>query len=131
MPRTKSHIIETNSGDYFKTIIDSLYPNNDALVRQWTEKDYGIDFVVEFFNDGYPTGNIAYVQLKGTEEKIKKNKLSDYVSCPNVSLCSLEYAKQDKIPFILIYVSLAEPKEFYFIDIQSLDVDQLYKSIGK
>ncbi len=122
MPRNQAHVIETRSKDYIRNKIDSYYSNGDALVREWNERDYGIDFVVEFFCDGTPTGNIAYLQLKATEEKIKKNEKSNDVSCSNVSLSSLDYAKQRKIPFVLIYISMSEPVEFYFVDIQSLDV---------
>lgn len=128
MARVKAHVIETASKDYLRSKIDSYYQNGDALVRGWDERDYGIDLVIEFFEDGCPTGNMAYLQIKATENTIAKNKRTDDVSCNGVSACSLEYAKQNKIPFILIYISLAEPKEFYFIDIQSLDVNKLLKS---
>lgn len=127
MPRTKPHVIETNSKDYIRTKINSFYKNGDALVREWNERDYGIDLVIEFFQDGYPTGEMTYLQIKATEDTIIKNVRSNDVSCPGVSLSTLEYAKQKRIPFILIYISLKDPKEFYFIDIQSLNVEELYK----
>ncbi len=73
MPRTKTHVLETNSKDYIRSKINSYYPNGDALAREWNEKDYGIDLFVEFFKNGIPTGNIAYIQLKATENQIKKN----------------------------------------------------------
>ena len=125
MPRIPSHVIETKSKDYMRSIIDSFYKNGDALVRGWDERDYGIDLTVEFFENGCPTGNIAYLQIKSTESRITKNLKTEDVSCSGVSACSLEYAKQKKIPFILIYISIAEPIEFYYIDIQSLNVEAL------
>ena len=127
MPRTKSHVVETNSINFIRNKVDSFYSNGDALFREWNEKDYGIDLVIEFFDNGYPTGNIAYLQIKATESKIRKNITSDDVSCPNVSSSSLEYATQNKIPFILIYISMIDPIEFYFIDVQSLNVRKLIK----
>ena len=30
--------------------------HGDALVREWTERDYGIVFVLGLFNNGTPTG---------------------------------------------------------------------------
>ena len=131
MTRTRSHVIETNSINFIKTKIDSFYQNGDALAREWNERDYGIDLVIEFFNNGYPTGNIAYLQVKATESKIHKNIRSDYISCPNVSSSSLEYANQNKIPFILIYISMSQPIEFYFVDIQSLNVGNLIEKANK
>lgn len=48
----------------------------------------------------------------------------------NVSNSSLDYARQDKIPMILVYVSLAEPQCFYFVDLQSQidDIDSRRKN---
>lgn len=125
MPRTKSHVIETRAKDYLRAKIDSFYSNGDALVRDWNERDYGIDLVVEFFENGVPTGNLAYLQIKATENRIIKNTNSDDISCPGVSASCLEYAKQDRIPFILIYLSIVEPIEFYYIDVQSMNVKEL------
>ena len=123
MPRKKEHVKETNSRDIFRLKIDSYYENGDALFREWSERDYGIDAVVEMFDNGYPTGKIAYIQLKGTSKKIGTLKIGPLkgkaVSCGNVSNSSLDYARQNRIPMILVYVSLAVPKCFYFVDLQS------------
>ncbi len=127
MPRTSTHVIETTSKDYIRNQINSYYGNGDALVREWNERDYGIDFVVELFDNGIPTGNIAYLQIKATSKHIEKNKQTNDVSCANISASSLDYAKQKKIPFVLLYVSICEPREFYFVDLQSFDVNNLIK----
>lgn len=123
MPRSTSQVKETKSRDWFRSKIDSYYENGDALFREWSERDYGIDAVVEIFDNGYPTGKIAFIQVKGTSktiEALKKGPLKGKaVSCGNVSNSSLDYARQDKIPMILVYVSLAEPQRFYFVDLQS------------
>ena len=125
MPRTSTHVRETASRDIVRMKIDSFYPNGDALVREWSERDYGIDFVLELFDDGVPTGKIAFLQIKGTEKKIEKLARTDEVSCPDVTISSLEYAKQKRIPFVLIYASTVEPVEFYFVDLQSVVEDVL------
>lgn len=123
MPRTLTHARETKSRDMVRTKIDSFYPNGDALFREWSERDYGIDAVVELFENGYPTGKIAYIQLKGTEstiEPMKRGPLKgQVVSCNNVSNSTLEYARQNRIPMILIYASVAIPECFYYVDLQS------------
>ena len=119
MSRSISHVRETASRDMVRSKIDNFYSNGDALVREWSERDYGVDFVLELFENGNPTGKIAFLQIKGTANPIEKLKNSDEVSCHNVSLSSLEYAYQRRIPFILIYASIAEPKCFYYVDLQS------------
>lgn len=119
MPRSISHVKETTSRDIVRSKINSFYPNGDALIREWSERDYGVDFVLELFEERYPTGKIAFLQIKGTSKVIEKLKTSDEVSCPNVSLSSFDYARQDRIPFILIYVSTAMPSCFYYIDLQT------------
>ena len=123
MPRSTSQVKETKSRDWFRSKIDSYFENGDALFREWSERDYGIDAVIEIFDNGYPTGKIAFIQIKGTSKTIMALKIGAHkgraVSCGNVSNSSLDYARQDKIPMILVYVSLAEPKCFYYVDLQS------------
>jgi hypothetical protein len=120
MPRSQTHVRETASRNAVRSLIDDFYPNGDALIREWSERDYGIDFVLELFDKGQPTGKIAFLQIKGTGKKIEKLKTSDEVSCPNVSQSSFEYARQNRIPYILIYVSTEKPITFYYLDLQSL-----------
>lgn len=119
MMRVRQHVKETASRDYVRSLINSFYSNGDALIREWSERDYGIDFVLELFDNGIPTGKIAFLQIKGTEKEISKLKRSDEVSCPGVSISSLQYARQDRIPFILIYASISNSKCFYYTDLQA------------
>lgn len=120
MPRRISHYCETTSKDMVRSMIDGFYSNGDALVREWSERDYGIDFVLELFADGYPTGKIVFLQIKGTEKVIEKLKNSEEVSCPHVSVSSFEYARQDRIPFILVYASTMKIRCFYYVDLQRI-----------
>lgn len=112
-PRIASHAKETKSRDFIRNILDT----DDSLIREWTERDYGIDFLLELFDNGFPTGKLAFLQIKGTE-KIEKLKKTDEVSC-QVSRSSLFYALQDIIPFVVIYVSISEGI-FFYIDLQSI-----------
>ena len=125
-----SHAKETKSRDMVRTKIDSFYENGDALFREWSERDYGIDAVVELFENGCPTGMIAYIQIKGTSKKIeaiKKGELKGKaVSCGGISDSTLDYAQQKRIPMILIYASLARPECFYYADLQS-QIDDIEK----
>lgn len=67
MSRNSNHVRETKSRDMVRGLINSFYANGDALVREWAERDYGIDFVLELFEDGVPSGKIAFLQIKGTD----------------------------------------------------------------
>lgn len=80
------------------------------------------------FDNGIPSGKIAFLQIKGTESPINKLKKTDEVSCGNVSASSMEYAKQKRIPFLIIYAYLHEPRCFYYTDLQSC-VDSVKKKI--
>lgn len=93
MPRTDPHKIETKSKDIFRCIVNSN-EYCDALVRDITENDYGIDFIVELFENKNPTGMISYIQLKGTNKKtvryyINNNNIIHFSSC---TLYKYEYS---------------------------------------
>ena len=71
---------------------------------------------IELFAGDYPCGKIALVQLKSTQDSIKKNKRTDEVSC-TISTSNARYAFQSNIPVILIYISLSGTG-FYYVNIQ-------------
>ena len=83
MSRIPSHVIETKTRDYIRSVIDKYYENGDALFRELSERDYGIDGLIELFREGDPTGQIALVQIKGTSNTIQPLKNKDVVY-PNV-----------------------------------------------
>ena len=78
MKRASTHIIETKSTDIFRAKVNGFYQNGDALFRDITERDYGIDGLVELFEDGCPSGEIALVQIKGKEDTIIPLKKCKY-----------------------------------------------------
>lgn len=111
MARTSTHKIETRGKNNFATVVN----NFDALYRSVSERDYGIDGIVELFSsEGNVTGKIAFIQMKSTSKEILKNKRSDDISV-SLSTSSLYYSKQSNVPFILIYNSLTEPDSFYYL----------------
>ncbi|MDE6501945.1 MAG: DUF4365 domain-containing protein [Ruminococcus sp.] len=115
--RINTNLIETKSRDKVRTIIDNY---GNALFRDFTERDYGIDALIELFNNGNPTGKFALLQLKATEKTIVPNKNNSYVSVKGISMANAQYAFQKNIPVILIYVSIKENAGFYYADIQSI-----------
>lgn len=117
--RTPSHVIETNSRDIIRSKINTFYTNGDALFRELTERDYGIDAVVELFCAGNPTGQFALLQIKGTQKTIVPLKNSpNLISCP-ISTSNAKYALQSNIPVMLIYITLSKPESFYYINLNS------------
>lgn len=114
--RVPPHVVETRARDYIRNQIDNFYKNGDALFRELTERDYGIDAVIELFDNGNPTGKFALLQIKSTEKTIKPLKTCNCVSC-KISVSNAQYALQNNIPVMLIYVTLSKPKGFYFISI--------------
>jgi hypothetical protein len=128
MARSNSHVIETRTRDLIRTKIDDYYENGDALFRELSERDYGIDAVIELFDNTNPTGMIALLQIKGTEKTIVPLKEEKAVSC-SMSASNFRYALQSNIPVILIYATLSKPKGFYYMRIQdAVNEDLLAKS---
>lgn len=110
--RVSAHIIEERSKDRVRLKIGE---NDDTIFRELTGRDYGIDAIIELFNNGIPTGKIAFIQIKGTNSLIDPlSKTPNYISCPNVSVSNLNYSFQDNIPVILIYTSLKVERGFYY-----------------
>lgn len=119
MGRESSHVTETKSRDLVRSKVNAHYNNGDALFRELSERDYGIDAVIELFDNSKPTGQFALVQIKGTTNKIVPLKSDRVVSCP-ISTSNAKYALQSNIPVVLIYVSLQKPFSFYFVNLQGV-----------
>lgn len=131
--RDIKHTTETRSRIIFERTM-ALYQSStatnvsQAIFRQLTERDYGVDGQVELFSQNAPTGRIAYIQLKGTSKSIEKLKRSDEVSCSGISKSNIAYCQQRNVPVMLVYVSVYD-EDFYFIDLQSVYKTAL-KTIG-
>lgn len=113
--RTQSHSIETKTCDNVRKKIDDT---GNALYREISGRDYGIDAVVELFEEGNITGKFALLQIKGTGKKIVPLKRSNEISC-KISSSNALYAYQDRIPVILIYASTQEEGNFFFADLRT------------
>lgn len=82
-------------------------------IRDLTGRDFGIDKMVERFENGYATSEILLLQIKGTEKEI------DAIN-PRFSLKTkeLQYAEMFTTPLILIYVSLTNCQQCYYVWLQ-------------
>ena len=129
-PRISSHVIETKARDSIRSQINSYYQNGDALFRELSERDYGIDAVIELFENGIPTGKFTLIQIKGTENTIQPLKTKKCVSC-KISSSNAMYAMQKNIPEFLIYTTISKPRGFYFVNIQSALTAEHFRKIKK
>lgn len=83
----------------------SLLPD-DVIIRGLDDTDYGIDLRVELFQGEEPTGNIAWIQVKGTTETFDSTKEESYQLLKK----TIAYAQKFQAPFFLIYASVPDPK---------------------
>jgi hypothetical protein len=90
-----------------------------ALFREVNERDYGMDAIIELFDDGNPTGKLAIVQIKGTEKTIEPQKKKQDIAC-KITSANAYYALQDNIPVILLYVSIRKPEICYYATLQTV-----------
>lgn len=84
--------------------------------------------MIELFCNGDPTGQVAFVQIKGTGDKIQALKHKDEISC-SISTSNAKYAMQKNVPIILIYAAISEPREFYYTDLNHTIGDADLKKI--
>lgn len=130
MSRVSSHVIETKTRDLLRSKIDNFYNNGDALFRDVTERDYGIDAIIELFDQGTPTGMMALIQIKGSQNHIEQLKNDKEVSC-EISTSSAHYAEQNRIPVILVYVYIGNPFYLYFAKLQDVITEEHKSKIDK
>lgn len=126
--RTASHNIETFASDYLRTRINR-YNGGSALFRNITERDYGIDALIELFDNGTPTGKIGLLQIKGTGKIITQLKRSNMIPC-KISSSNACYSLQKKVPVIVAYVCIKEPEYFYYGKLQDLMTEKHLQKIG-
>lgn len=82
-------------------------------IRDLTGRDFGIDKMVERFENGYATSEILLLQIKGTKKEIDTNN-------PRFSLETkeLQYAEMFTTPLILVYVSIKNSQQCYYVWLQ-------------
>jgi len=120
--RTYTHLIESKSTANVANILE-----NDWVFRSLTERDYGIDGMLEHYvitgidKKGHPVhsndGISAFVQIKGHETKTKfdKNKITN----EQISLNTLKYIENLTMPCVLIKCSsLKGSNEFHYVWLQ-------------
>lgn len=105
--RIEQHVIETASYKIFELIIP-----NEWVIREVTERDYGIDCYIEICEKGYMTGKMVSIQLKGTK-KIELTKNEEFITYYNVGTSTLNYWNNFPVPVILLYIDINRNEVFY------------------
>lgn len=128
MPRRiTSHEIETRSKDIIRSLINA---DDRGLFRELSERDYGIDAMVEVFENGCITGKFAMLQCKGKEDDIVPLKTEpDYVSCPGISASNISYINQDNVMVILVYGSIKDRDNFYYANLKEVLTEDQIESL--
>lgn len=124
--RVLAHIIDTKA---VRRLISAL--SEDWVVRDLSERDYGIDLKLEYFDGELPTGIIVFLQVKGTSKNIKPQK--DIVTCGKFPIHTLNYSSLFPEAFFLVYLSIEEKKPIYFLWLQKYilyEQGKLFKSKG-
>jgi len=127
--RTYQHIIDTKA---VRQVLNAV-PEH-CVVRGLSERDYGIDLMIEFFSKNgtnkhghdifNSTGHVCYLQIKGTDSPLKINK-DKTISC-SIDKSFLLYAERFPTPIILTRVStLKSNSVIYFLWIQRYISDEL------
>ena len=99
MKRPQQHIIETKSKKKFEGLIP------DTWVARELGSDYGLDYLVEIFKNNNSTGQLFFVQLKGTDSEIIDDTISYQLSLDNI-----EYWNTITNPVLLIFYSSQSEK---------------------
>ena len=93
-------------------LVESFF-NCDWIMRDITNRDYGIDKICERFDYDTPTGELLLLQIKGTSKPIDKNN-------PRFSIetKTLLYSELFAVPFLLVYCETNEPNHCYYVWLQ-------------
>ncbi len=127
--RIHQHIIDTKA---IKKVLNHL--PDSWVVRELTERDYGIDLMIEIFiesgtdNLGHKkydsSGYICYLQIKGTDKVFDIN--IDNTISYQLNKKSLLYVEKFATPFLLVHVSTKDDDdEIYFVWLQRYIIDKL------
>ncbi len=110
--RDKKHISETSSGKLF----NSLMPDN-WVVRDITERDYGIDYYVEIVDENDElTGKLVSIQLKSRQSVSWTQKNTYAISDIKLTTTNLWY---DFAVPVFVFLADLDAKELYYLSVKS------------
>lgn len=114
--KVKQHRIQTDSEDQFEELIHSLEWEIDSH-----SKDYGEDYWIRIFSEGIFTGDVFFVQLKGTDNIqqycLKGRKTLSYP----IQVSKLQQWQRSVLPVILVLWDTTN-RLGYWLHIQSFTI---------
>lgn len=118
--RAENHIRETSG---YK-VLESKIPS-DWIIRDVTERDYGIDCYIELVNsDKRLTGEIAFIQMKSTDS-ICWRKSDNGFKFHNIDKATTNYLNSFKIPTYLFLVDLST-EEMFFLSVKEYIIEHYH-----
>ena len=110
--RTETHVIESASWKVLQQAIPPAW-----IVREVTERDYGIDCYVEVvWHDNQVTGDLCSLQLKGSETIDWEDAASEWgrkARYSGVKKSTVNYWMRLPVPVFLIWAELKTGKMYY------------------
>ncbi|VAW63987.1 hypothetical protein MNBD_GAMMA08-2236 [hydrothermal vent metagenome] len=79
------------------------------LIRSLEERDYGLDLMLEYFDNTAPTGQVCYIQVKGKKTKFPKNN----IILRGFPVKTAEYALLFEAPFFVFHTSIESDKTVF------------------
>jgi len=111
--RIEQHITETASFKIFSAIIPDGW-----IIREATERDYGIDCYIEICDEGFVTGKMLSVQLKSEKEIQIHNKDGiDYVAHYEIKPSTFAYWYNLPVVTLFLFVDVSK-KIVYFENVK-------------
>ncbi len=111
--RIDKHITETSSYKIFSCEIPDSW-----IIREVTERDYGIDCYIEVVNNrNQVTGELISIQLKGTKGGINWTR-EDYYTFSGIKISTTNYWNNFPTPVFICLVDI-DSREVYFCPVKS------------
>jgi hypothetical protein len=111
--RIATHITETASFKIFSKIIP-----DEWIIREITERDYGIDCYIEICENGFVTGKMLSVQLKAEKEiLIHRDNDEEYVAYYDIKASSLNYWYNLPVVTLFLFIDI-DNEIIYFQNIR-------------
>lgn len=93
----------------------ALSKKGNWVLRDLSERDYGIDVMLERFTKQDSTGQVVFGQLKGREKPVR---IRDDKVPFRIGKKTLLYAEQFPEPFFLLFTSTIQTEPVYFLWLQ-------------
>ncbi|NIJ65329.1 hypothetical protein FHR20_002291 [Sphingomonas leidyi] len=112
--RPKAHLTEAEAWKILQTCAPSTW-----IVREVTERDYGIDAYVEISDrEGNVTGDLISIQLKGTDSITWRGEKGNRIATsPSIATSTANYWERLPVP-VFLFVADVQAKDIWFAPVK-------------